>query len=76
MAIVLSGLFGVVAALTLAPLAREIELSMFRTRGTAASYEFTHPLLAISIDLILLATVGCVSVLIVTRANRLRGVTR
>jgi hypothetical protein len=75
-AIVLSGLFGVVAALTLAPLAREAELSLFSTRGTAAQYESIHPLLTILIDLILLLAVGSVSALIVTRANRLRGVKR
>lgn len=75
-AIVLSVLFGVVAALTLAPLAREAELSLFSTRGTATEYESIHPLLTILIDLILLLTVGGLSVFIVTRANRLRGVKR
>jgi hypothetical protein len=75
-AIVLSGLFGVVAALTLAPLARELELTLFATRGTAARYESLHPILSIVIDLILLVIVGSVSAIIIARANRLRGVKR
>jgi hypothetical protein len=71
-AIVLSGLFGVVAALTLAPLAREIELAVFRTRGTASNYETVHPVLSIAIDAVLLFVVALVCVFLIGNANRLR----
>jgi hypothetical protein len=71
-AIILSGLFGVVAAITLAPLARDIELSIFRTGGSASTFDSSHIILSIAIDLLLLTIVGSVAGILISRANRLR----
>jgi hypothetical protein len=71
-AIVLSGLFGVVAAITLVPLAREIELAVFKTRGTVETFSAQHLILSIGLDVCLLIVVGTMSALIIRRANLLR----
>lgn len=71
-AIVLSGLFGVVAAITLAPLARDIELSVFRTGGKPSAFDSDHVVLSIAIDVLLLAVVALIAGLLIARANRLR----
>jgi len=71
-AIVLSGLFGVVAAVTLVPLAREIELAIFKTRGTVGTFDAQHLILSIGLDVLLLVLVGVISAVIIRRANLLR----
>ncbi len=71
-AIVLSGLFGVVAAIALAPLAREIELTLFRTGGSADGFDDRHIVLSIAIDALLLFLVASMSAFLILRANRLR----
>jgi hypothetical protein len=71
-AIVLSGLFGVVAAITLAPLARDIELTVFRTGGSPSTFDARHVVLSIVIDVILLTVVGLIASVLISRANRLR----
>jgi hypothetical protein len=71
-AIILSGLFGVVAAITLAPLARDIELTIFRTGGSAGTFDSGHIVLSIVIDLLLLTIVGSIAGVLISRANRLR----
>jgi hypothetical protein len=71
-AIILSGLFGVVAAITLAPLAHEIELTVFQTSGSVSTFNNHHVVLSIAIDAVLLAFVALISFILITRANRLR----
>jgi hypothetical protein len=71
-AIILSGLFGVVAAITLAPLAREIELVVFQTGGSVNTFDSRHIVLSIAIDALLLVLVALTSIALITRANRLR----
>jgi hypothetical protein len=71
-AIILSGLFGVVAAITLAPLARDVELAVFRTSGSPSAFDDHHLAVSIGIDALLLVLVALVSLILITRANRLR----
>jgi hypothetical protein len=71
-AIILSGLFGVVAAITLAPLARDLELAVFRTSGAPSTLDDHHVAVSIGIDALLLVLVALVSLILITRANRLR----
>lgn len=71
-AIILSGLFGVVAAITLAPLAQELELAVFQTGGSVSTFNSHHIVLSIAIDALLLVMVAVISTLLITRANRLR----
>jgi hypothetical protein len=71
-AIILSGLFGVVAAITLAPLAREIELTLFQTGGSAGTFDNRHIVLSIAIDALLLVMIAFISAILISRANRLR----
>ncbi len=71
-AIILSGLFGIVAAITLAPLAHEIELTVFQTNGSVSTFNNDHVVLSIVIDVLLLLVVALISFILITRANRLR----
>jgi hypothetical protein len=71
-AIILSGLFGVVAAITLAPMARDLELTVFKTGGSVSSFDNRHLVLSIAIDVLLLVFVALTSAILIVRANRLR----
>jgi hypothetical protein len=71
-AIILSGLFGVVAALALAPLARNIELTVFRTSGSPSTFDSHHLVLSILLDILLIAVVGSIAGFLISRANKLR----
>lgn len=71
-AIILSGLFGVVAAITLAPMARDLELTVFKTGGSVSGFNDRHLVLSIAIDALLLVFVALTSAILITRANRLR----
>ncbi|HWY90126.1 MAG TPA: hypothetical protein VNY31_05585 [Solirubrobacteraceae bacterium] len=71
-AIFLSGLFGVVAAITLAPLAHEIELAIFQTGGSVSGFNDRHIVLSIGVDVLLLLVVAAMSFGLIARTNRLR----
>lgn len=72
-AIVLSGLFGVVAALSLGGLARRFELLGFATSGDPGSFDSRHLGLSIAIDLGLLVVIGILVTFVIRYAGRVRG---
>jgi hypothetical protein len=72
-AIILSALIGVVAALSLGSLVRRLDLVTLRTSGDAGDFESLHPVVAIGIDLALLLIVGLIAGAMMRYANRLRG---
>ena len=71
-AIILSGLFGVVAAITLAPMVRDLELAVFKTGGSVSDFDNRHLILSVAIDSLLLVLVAFTSAILIARANRLR----
>ncbi len=69
--VVLTALFGVVAALTLGPLARRLAVEVSGSRAAPSRFDDLHPGWAIGIDGVLIALVAVIAATVIRRARRI-----
>ena len=69
--VVLTALFGVVAALTLGPLARRLAVELSGSRAAPSRFDDLHPGWAIGIDGVLIALVAIIAATVIRRARRI-----
>jgi hypothetical protein len=68
--VVLTALFGVVAALTLGPLARRVAIEITHSHTSPSRFDDAHPAWAIGIDLVLVLLVAVIAARVIARARR------